>query len=111
MPNQYSPYGLASSSLVSHPGANTLIVPITSAARAPAPTALPTTATATATSSPATVAGAAGAVLACVRGRAHEGEVDVDGLVEELGVVGAVDGGAGLLEGGVLDECVALFVT
>lgn len=32
----------------------------------------------------------------------------MDGLVEQLGVVGAVDGGAGFLEGGVFYEGVAL---
>lgn len=88
-----------------------LVVPVASTAGAPAPAALPAAATAasSASSSSATVAGTASAVLASVRGRPHEGEVDVDGLVEELGVVGAVDSGAGLLEGGVLDECVALW--
>lgn len=32
----------------------------------------------------------------------------MDGLVEQLGVVGAVDGGAGFLEGWVLDQGVTL---
>ena len=50
--------------------------------------------------------GAAGIPLA--RRRAHKGKVDVHGLVQQLGAVGAVDGGAGLLEGRVLDQRVAL---
>ncbi len=50
--------------------------------------------------------GAAGIPLA--RRRAHKGKVDVHGLVQQLGAVGAVDGRAGLLEGRVLDQRVAL---
>ena len=37
-----------------------------------------------------------------------ESEVDEDGLLEKLGIMGAIDGSAGLLEGGVFDESVAL---
>jgi hypothetical protein len=58
---------------------------------------------------PDTAAGASTAVLAAGVGRGpHKGEVDLDGLVEQLGLVCAVDGGAGLCEGGVLDQRVAL---
>lgn len=65
-------------------------------------------ASAAAASSPAaTSATPAAAALASRRG-AHESEVDLDGLFEQLGVVGAVDSGAGLLEGGVLDQRIAL---
>lgn len=82
-----------------------LVVPVAIApvaAWTPAPTArAPTPAAAARASSSSSAARLIG-------GRAHEGEVDVDGLVEKLGVVGAVDGGAGLLEGGVFDEGVAL---
>lgn len=42
-------------------------------------------------------------------GRTDEGEVDVDGLVEEFCLVRRVDCGAGFAEGRVLDEGVALF--
>lgn len=56
-----------------------------------------------------TTAGAATAVLAASVGRwPHECEVDLDGLVKQLGLVGAVDGCAGLGEGGVFNQCVAL---
>ena len=40
---------------------------------------------------------------------ADENEVNCDGLVEELGVVGSVDCGAGFVQGWVFDECVTLF--
>lgn len=84
---------------------HSLVIPIPSPTdRAPAATPLPAVAAAAAAASTAIRAALAG-----VRGRAHEGKVDIDGLVEELGVVGAIDGGAGLLEGGILDECVALW--
>lgn len=48
------------------------------------------------------------AVLAGIRRGPHKGKVDVDGLVEQLGVVGAVDGGASFLKRGVLDQRVTL---
>lgn len=55
------------------------------------------------------VARAAVVVAVVLAGRgAYEGEVDGDGLLEELGLVGVVDGGAGFVEGGVLDQSVAL---
>lgn len=83
---------------------HSLVVPIPSD-RAPAATPLPAIAAAAA----AATSGAVRAALASVWWRAHKGEVDVDGLVEELGVVGAVDGGTCLLKGGILDKCVALW--
>lgn len=90
-----------------------LVIPtIAIATRAPASTApAPPTAATTwcAAADAAAVARASAAAFgAGVGRRAHKGEVNVDGLVEELGVVGAVDGGAGLVEGGVLDKRVAL---
>lgn len=42
------------------------------------------------------------------RGWSHKGKVDLDSLVEELRLVGAIDGGAGLFEGRILNQCVAL---
>lgn len=44
------------------------------------------------------------------RRRPDEGKVDVDGLLEQLGLVRAVDGGPRLLKGGVLDQRVALYL-
>lgn len=84
-------------------------VPIPPGAGAPAPAAVAPPST----SSPASdaPARAAAVVLAAGVGRGpHEGEVDLNGLVEQLGLVGAVDGGAGLGERGVFDQCVALLV-
>lgn len=47
--------------------------------------------------------------LRILRGwRSHECKVDADGLVEQLGVVGALDGGFGFALGGEFDERVAL---
>jgi hypothetical protein len=57
---------------------------------------------------PATSRTAALVVLS--RRRPHEGKVDLDGLFEELGLVGAVDGGAGFGERVVLYQGVALSV-
>lgn len=81
-------------------------IPIPSTGRAPASTAVPprTAANAIAAARPA-------AVFAGVGRRSHKGEVDVDGLVEQLGVIGAVDGSAGFLEGWEFDECVSLVIT
>lgn len=79
------------------------------AARTPAPTAAATPTTTTTSSSSATTVAAR--ALACVWWRPHKGKVNVDGLVEELGLVGAVDGGAGFLEGIVFNESVTLSKT
>lgn len=76
---------------------------------APAPAAVAPAASASAASPSDAPARAAAVVLAAGVGRGpHEGEVDLDGLVEQLGLVGAVDGGAGLGERGVFDQRVAL---
>ena len=51
------------------------------------------------------------AIPACTslaRRRPHKRKVDLHGLVEQLRVVRAIDGRAGLFEGRVLDESVAL---
>lgn len=65
-------------------------------------------AAAAAASSPAATGTTAAAPALASRRGAHEGEVDLDGLLEQLSVVGAVDSGTGLLEGGVLDQRIAL---
>lgn len=79
-------------------------------AGAPAPAAVAPPAPSAASSADAP-ARAAAVVLAAGVGRGpHEGEVDLDGLVEQLGLVGAVDGGAGLGERGVFDQRVALLL-
>ena len=49
----------------------------------------------------------AGSALAS-RWGAHKGKVDRDLLLEQLLAVGALDGGLGLVEGGVFNENVAL---
>lgn len=67
-----------------------------------------TPAPAASTSAAATPTVASPTALAAGR-RTHKGKVDLHRLVEELGLVGAVDGGAGFLEGRVLDQRVALF--
>lgn len=41
--------------------------------------------------------------------RAHKREIHLHRLVEQLGIVRAVDGRARLLQGRVLDQCVALY--
>lgn len=41
--------------------------------------------------------------------RSHKSKVDVDGLVQELGLVGAIDSGTGLGQRCVLDESIALW--
>lgn len=85
-------------------------VPVPPRTGAPAPAAVAPPSPASA-SSPDAPARAAAVVLAAGVGRGpHEGEVDLDGLVEQLGLVGAVDGGAGLGERGVFDQRVALLV-
>lgn len=48
-------------------------------------------------------------VAAFARRGSHKRKVDVDGLVQELGLVGAVNGRARLREGRVFDQCVALW--
>lgn len=85
-----------------------LVIPVSiaSTGRAPAPAAIPSPSNAT--DARATTAATTAAVVGVLWRRAYKGKVDVDGLVEQLGVVGAVDGGAGFLEGGVFDESVAL---
>lgn len=84
-----------------------LVVPrvaVPASPRAPAPAAVAPPASPSDTTACATTA-----VLAASVGRwAHECEVDLDGLVKQLGLVGAVDGCAGLGERGVFDQCVAL---
>lgn len=78
-------------------------ISITTARRAPATAAVPPCAAANA------IAGAKpAAILAGIGRRPHKGKVDVNGLVEQFGVVGTVDGGAGFLEGWVLNQCVTL---
>lgn len=47
-------------------------------------------------------------VVALARRGSHESEINIDRLVEELGLVGAVDSGACLLQRRVLNESVAL---
>lgn len=62
-----------------------------------------------AAAAPATIRASCGAAAVSLAWRrAHEGEVDLDGLVEQLGLVGAFYGGACLGKGCVLDKCVAL---
>lgn len=83
-------------------------VAVPSGPGAPAAAAVAPAASAPAAASDAP-APAATAVLSAGVGRGtHKCEVDLDGLVEQLGLVGAVDGGAGLGKGGVLDQRVAL---
>lgn len=73
---------------------------------APAPAAVAPAASASASDAPARTTAA---VLSAGVGRGtHKCEVDLDGLVEQLSLVGAVDGSAGLGKGGVLDQRVAL---
>lgn len=82
-------------------------LPVDAAAAAAAATPAAAAVLGSRTGSAAVAAAAAAAALTAGRG-ADEGEVDVNGLVEELGLMGRVDGGAGLGKGGVLDKCVAL---
>lgn len=42
--------------------------------------------------------------------RPDEGEIHVDGLLEQFRIVRAVNSGSRILEGGVLDESVALYM-
>lgn len=84
-----------------------LIIPtiaIPTGSWASTPTACPAstanTSAATASSSPAV---AWAALAPRVGGRAYESKVDVDGLVEQFGVVGTIDSGAGLVKGRVFD--------
>lgn len=60
-------------------------------------------------STPSPVSATYAASPSLPRRRPHKCEVALDGLVEELGVVGLGDGFAGFGEGGVFDQCVALF--
>lgn len=79
--------------------------------RAPAPARGPLLLT-SAGAAPAAAASIAVPVpvpVAALAGRGtHKGEINLDGLVEQLGVVCAVDGRTGFLEGCVLDESVSL---
>lgn len=69
--------------------------------RAPTTASLSSPAGAAATARPA-------APAALARRRSHKGKVHRDGLVQQLGLVGAVNRGPRLLQRGVLDQCVAL---
>lgn len=89
------------------------VIPAASRAGTPAPAAAAalaavarTAGNTTTTATTTTRAGPRGVSLA--RRRAHKGKVDAHRLVQQLGAVGAVDGGAGLLERRVLDQRVAL---
>lgn len=80
-----------------------IAIAVPSTARAPAPAALtPSTTTAASSTGPLST------LSPCAGRWAHKGEVDIDGLVEKLGLVCAIDGGAGFLEGIEFDESIAL---
>lgn len=84
------------------------LVPANGAA-APTPTTpiavARTVASAAATTTSTTAATASGLAW----GWSHKGKVHLNGLVEELRLVGTVDGGARLLKRRILNQCVALF--
>lgn len=64
------------------------------------------------TATPAAVPSASAARALALSGRwSNERKIYVDGLLEHLGVVGAIDGSAGLLKGSIFDQGVTLFVS
>lgn len=81
------------------------IVPTNGAA---APTPATPIAIARAVASAAASASTCAASVGLAGRWSHKGKVDLDSLVEELGLVGAIDGGAGLFEGRILNQCVTL---
>jgi len=88
------------------------VAPVAPRVAVPASPGAPATAAVAPRAAPSDApARAAAAVLATGVGRGpHKREVDLDGLVQQLGLMGAVDGCAGLGERGVLDQCVALLL-